>query len=112
MSVDYSEMKEEEEKIISDLYRKELSWAKIAKNLVKRSPKWVQYKYDLVFRRMLRVVRDHLVHDLTNDQICTEVKNGNITINQFETLEEVDRKVLESSLEFILHDLNGQKRIK
>ena len=60
-----------------------------------------------IFRRSLRIVKEHLKSELPFDEICTLVKLQKVTIENFEHLEENDRKIIEKSLEFIGNDRHG-----
>ena len=62
---------------------------------MRRSGHWVENEFEKIFRRELQNIKEHLQNELTNDEICTEVKNGNLTIEKFENLKEEDRNILE-----------------
>ena len=104
-------MRTEEEEIIKDLYRKQLSFTQISKHLDKRSSNWVQSQYLQLLRSELRIIKQHLNCGVkvTNDDICTWVKNDNISDANFEKLSQEDKRNVSKSLEFIYNDRNGQK---
>ena len=59
------------------------------------------------FRREVKIIKDYLTDDFTIEYICTEVKNGNMTIENFDKLEEIDRSILLKSIEVVYHDSHG-----
>ena len=58
------------------------------------------------------MILEHLDKDLTNVQICNEIKDKNITIETFGQLQEEERTTLKQSIEFVHDDRHGQKRLK
>ena len=53
LNADSSEIKEEEVKIIHEMYRKKLSFTNISKKLERRSLIWVQNQYHKLLRKEL-----------------------------------------------------------
>lgn len=98
-------------KLIKLWYGLELSFTDIAKKLERRSAVWVQHQYKNLFRKELRVIKDHLYFEKTNDEICTEIKNGAMTIETFEDASLQEKAILLQSIELISQDRHGQKLI-
>ena len=65
-----------------------------------------------LFRNHLRILKEHLKLELTNDQICNEVKANNISIEKLQNLSEEERSIVEPSLQIVHDDRHGQKMVK
>ena len=65
-----------------------------------------------LYRNILRNIKQNLTKNLKNDEISTMVKNGKLSIQDFENHEEEEINNLTKSLIFIKEDRHGQKHDK
>ena len=106
-------MTEEEERIISEYYSEEVKFSELAEKMVNRSTKWVEKEYIILFREKIgELKKHHLNQNLTQDEICQQVKDRKLTIDYFKHVDKQDQKNIREILEFVGRDQHGQKMIK